>query len=202
MQDIITPVKNTEKTLCLAKDLTWGLLVSRVKPTSSFVLTEISIIFYSAHLTRGKKRLTWSYDAPLLSSLTYISIFSDSVLPSVSHSHLCLLRSPFPPPPRALMSFHCFPLLCLPYHLNDVMWMMALVSLAVWYDVWEWESVREGERESEREVGRRLHGPQIQKVNGISGRVAQLEQQHTAQFISCRRFSWPRGVCADAVCAN
>lgn len=41
-------------------------------------------------------------------------------------------------------------------------------------------------RKRDGKVGRRLHGPQIQKVNGISGRGAQLEQQHTAQFIRCR----------------
>ncbi len=56
--------------------------------------------------------------------------------------------------------------------------------------------------ERQREVGRRLHGPQIQKVNGISGREAQLEQQHTAQFISCRCFFVAVCVCAYAVCAN
>lgn len=43
-------------------------------------------------------------------------------------------------------------------------------------------------RRRDREVGWRLHSPQIQKVNGISGRVAQLERQHTAQFISGRHF--------------
>lgn len=68
--------------------------------------------------------------------------------------------------------------------------------------MYESRSLSEREKERQREVGWRLHGPQIQKVNGISGRVAQLEQQHTAQFISCRRFSRPRGMCADAVCAN
>lgn len=59
------------------------------------------------------------------------------------------------------------------------------------------------QKERHREVGWRLQGPQIQKVNGISGRVAQLEQQHTAQFISCRRFLVGMRcvcLCAVAVC--
>lgn len=75
---------------------------SAVKPTCSFVLTDISIIFYSVHLKRGEKRLTWSQDAPPLSSYTYISIslilwcllspsvtFASSVLPF----HLLLVPS-------------------------------------------------------------------------------------------------------------
>lgn len=54
--------------------------------------------------------------------------------------------------------------------------------------MYESGSLSEREKKRRREVGWKLHGPQIQKVNGISGRVAQLEQQHTAQFISGRRF--------------
>lgn len=54
--------------------------------------------------------------------------------------------------------------------------------------MYESGSLSEGEKERQREVERRFHGPQIQKVNGISGRVAQLEQQHTSQFIRCRLY--------------
>lgn len=156
------------KHLCLAKALTWGLFFFYSPPwkaTFSFLLTNISIIFYSFHLKRGIKINVISRCPSFKKNLFTLPF---SLIPSsVSFSHL---SPPFQPP-----SFLCPPLRCLNPWRCDVSDGPSVISCVIW-------CMRVGVCRGG------LHGPQIQKVNGISGRGARLEQQHTAQFIRCSRF--------------
>lgn len=105
--------------------------------------------FNSVNLKReGKKIVVISRPSSFI-FLQFIFDFTSHYFFFDPPHHLFLLSSPFSPPP-APVSFQCVCHLRLPHHPIDVRWMMALVPLAVWYDVWEWESVVEGEGETER----------------------------------------------------
>lgn len=107
--------------------------------------------FNSVNLKReGKKNRSYLKTLLLYLSTVHIRFYLTLLfLWSPPPGHLFLLSSSFSPPP-APVSFQCVCHLRLPHHPIDVRWMMALVPLAVWYDVWEWESVVEGEGETER----------------------------------------------------
>lgn len=115
--------------------------------------------------------------------LIFLFSFASFTLPFILHLHFLIWTcsfSTFHPPPLFIASpSHPFPTT----QWGDVNDGLCVISCAIW-------CMRVGVCEWGREEQRRGGGPEIQKVNGISGRVAQLEQQHTAQFICCWRFRW------------